>query len=100
MMPGPPLTRSSRSDPQFAQNARWGTASPLFGCAVLEEETELGLGVEAHRHAAFAVGNRDAELIALTLVAASLLNQCAWPAWMFAVVPGENLHRSARPKQR
>jgi hypothetical protein len=32
-----PLARSSRSEPQFAQKARWGTALLLLSGAALEE---------------------------------------------------------------
>jgi transketolase len=46
---------------------------------------ELGLGIEAHRHAAFAVRDRDGELITLALVAAALLDEGAWLAWIFSV---------------
>jgi hypothetical protein len=71
-----------------------GHASTLLGSAALEEVAELGLGIAAHRHAAFTVRDRDGELITLALVAAALLNEGAWLAWIFSVVPSENLHRS------
>src|SRR4029079_16017356 len=76
-----------------------GHASTLLGSAALEEVKELGLGIETHRHAAFAVRDRDGELIALALIAAALLDESAWLAWIFSVVPSENLHRSTPWKQ-
>ena len=36
-----------------------GHVSTLLGSAALEEVAELGLGIEAHRHAAFAVREPD-----------------------------------------
>ena len=76
-----------------------GHASTLLGSAALEEVAELGLGIEAHRHAAFAVRNRNGKLIALAFVAAALLDEGAWPTWILSVVPSENLHRSTPWKQ-
>src|SRR3954468_1156071 len=76
-----------------------GHASTLLGSAAPEEVAELGLGIEAHRHAAFAIRDRNGELIALAFVAAALLDESAWLAWMFSVVPSENLHRSTPRKQ-
>ena len=76
-----------------------GHASTLLGSAALKEVAELGLGIEAHRHAAFAVRDRNGKLIALALVAAALLDEGAWLAWIFSVVPSENLHRSTPWKQ-
>jgi hypothetical protein len=55
-----------------------GHVSTLLGSAALEEVAELGLGIEAHRHAAFAVRDRDGELIALALVAAALMRARGW----------------------
>jgi hypothetical protein len=71
-----------------------GHASALLGSAALEEVAKLGLRIEAHRHAAFAVRDRNGELIALAFVAAALLDEGAWPTWILSVVPSENLHRS------
>src|SRR5688572_13175698 len=76
-----------------------GHASTLLGSAALEEVAELGLGIEAHRHAAFAVRDRNGKLIALAFVAAALLDDGAWLAWIFSVVPSENLHRRPRRKR-
>ena len=89
-----PLRSAIRAERQM------GHASTLFGSAALEEVAELGLGIEAHRHAAFAVRDRDGELIALAFVAAALLDEGAWLAWIFSVVPSENLHRSTPSEQR
>jgi hypothetical protein len=73
-----------------------GHASTLLGSAALEEVAELGLGIETHRHAAFAVRDRNGKLIALAFAATALLDEGAWLAWILSVVPRENLHRSAR----
>jgi hypothetical protein len=70
-------------------------ASPLFQRAALEEIAELVLRIESNGHAPLAVRDRDGKLIALTRAAAALLNDGAWLAWILAVVPGENFHRSA-----
>jgi hypothetical protein len=65
-----------------------GHASTLLGSAALEEVAELGFGIEAHRHAAFTVRDRNGKLIALAIVAATLLDEGSWLAWIFSVVPG------------
>jgi hypothetical protein len=58
-----PLSSSTAAICKCTPNGATGHASTLLGRAVVEEVAELRLRIEAHRHAAFAIRDRNGELI-------------------------------------